>query len=193
MDPVHWLTRNRTRLAIALALFVLVGVPLHLAMKESSWAFNPTLLPLNSRAPHLQGPTLDGGAFDSATEFGRVKIYVFIDPTLRSSDRQGKMIRKWREMFDLQRVRIVPVLCGGTTEQQEKYAEQYELDRSLTVVDSGNIRAPKFNVQVPPATYVVDGVGRVQLADKKPGINQVAKAVETFQAPIGSRFLQRNK
>lgn len=164
MNPVQWLAQSKRRIGTAVAVFALLGLPLYLGVKDAIWAFAPELLPYNSRAPILQGPTLAGGKYDSTRHRGRMLIYVFVDPTLESADRQAKAMASWAQRYQPGQARMVTVLIGGDAGQQNAYAERHDLDPEWVVIDRKNTRAPKFRVFRPPVVYVIDGEGRIRFA-----------------------------
>ncbi|HPM77415.1 MAG TPA: hypothetical protein PK961_10010 [bacterium] len=194
MDAAQWLDGKRWRAAAALALFVLIGIPLHLGMKRATWAENPSLLPLNTRAPLLQGPNLAGDYYDSALDRGLVRVFVFLDPTRSAGSKQARAMQAWREDYPDGRVRLVTVFTAGDEQAQRAFAAKFSLDEKLTVFDRGGTRAPKFRAKNTPTIYVVDGTNVIRYATDKyvPGGNlPLREIIDGYLPPEGGRAHRR--
>ncbi|HPQ71383.1 MAG TPA: redoxin domain-containing protein [bacterium] len=194
MEAVQWLGGNRWRAAAALALFVLIGIPLHLGLKRATWAENPNLLPLNTRAPLLQGPNLAGEYYDSALDRGLVRVFVFLDPTRSAGAKQMRAMQAWREDYPDGRLRLVTVFTGGDESAHRHFAEKYSLNEKLTVFDRGGTRAPKFRAKNTPTIYVVDGTNVIRYATDKyvsGGNMQLREIIEGYLPPEGGRAQRR--
>ncbi len=165
MDLFALLAPNRRRAWLVVAVFVVLGLPLHYAIKTAG---DRGLLMLGEGAPVLQGPTLAGDdcEFDSTREHGRLLVVFFADPTRAASDEQAEIFEVWREKFAPQgdRFVFVTVLTGGTVAQGEAFAQAHDLPLADVVVDRGGYRKKPFHVRKTPTLYVIDPTGRICFA-----------------------------
>lgn len=194
VEAVQWLGGKRWRTATALALFVLIGIPLHLGLKRATWADNPNLLATNTRAPLLQGPNLAGEYYDSALDRGLVRVFVFLDPTLSAGSKQARAMQAWHEDYPDGRLRLVTVFTGGDESAHRTFAAKFSLDEKLTVFDRGGTRAPKFRAKNTPTIYVVDGTNVIRYATDKyvSGSNvQLREIIDGYLPPAGGRAQRR--
>ncbi|NLH49993.1 MAG: TlpA family protein disulfide reductase [Myxococcales bacterium] len=185
-----WLGNRRLAVAL-LAAAVLLGLPLHLAVKRLA---ERDLLAEGRRAPVLQGPTLAGGAYDSFRDRGRVLVIVFLDPTLASSDEQGKALAAWRDKYNDDRAVFITVLTDGAPEAASRFAARYGLNEAEVVIDRGATRRQPFKVKRYPTVYVIDRIGVVRYA--REGVVGARKgaflrALEDALPPAGSRLEPR--
>jgi hypothetical protein len=186
-----WLTHTRRRTYIALALFVLAGLPLYLWFKSALRAPAEDLLPYNSQAPVLEGPTLAGAEFNSLLYSGRVFVYVFLDPRFESASRLGAMIRAWNERWADGRALVIPVLVGADDRLQRDWAARFGVKLTRVVTDRAGSLCARFLVWDPPVIYVIDGTGKVRLATQTIGMGddrKLAAAVEKYLVSPSRRF-----
>jgi len=179
---------TKQRAALIIGILVVAGIPLHLLFKGAT---DISLLSYNERAPLLQGPTLDGGRYDSARDTGKVRVISFIDPRRASAVRQAQAVFKWNESYAEQPVVFITVLTGGTPDQQAQFARQTRLDPAYVVADEGGTRAPAFQVKSTPVVYVIDGLDRVRFAsDEAVPANhrKFREALEHYLPAAGRRF-----
>jgi hypothetical protein len=188
-----WLTHSRRRAYIALALFVLAGLPLYLGFKSALRGPAEELLPFNSQAPVLEGPTLAGSDFNSNSLLygGRVLVYVFIDPRFETASRLGAVIRRWNERWADGRALVIPVLIGANDKLQQDWAARFGVKLTRVVIDRAGKLCARFLVLDPPVIYVVDGTGKVRFAAQAAEMSddrKLAATVEKYLALPTRRF-----
>lgn len=196
MDLIGRLSRSPRRALLTVAVLVVVGLPLHAAIKTAG---DRGLLPLGQRAPVLQGPTLAGGDFDSTRDAGRLLVYLFLDPTMTSAVQQAEALTSWRERYgdkDDEHTVFVIVFTGGTPERQERFAETFHLDKRDVILDRGGYRQQPFRVTKTPTVYVVDRLGVLRFAAEgvvRRGDRDFNIAVTGYRPQPGSRLTPRKQ
>ncbi|MDP8225144.1 MAG: hypothetical protein P9L99_17415 [Candidatus Lernaella stagnicola] len=165
MDFWTTVVRQPKRAWLLAAVIVLLGLPLHCAVKDLG---RSTLPPTGSLSPVLQGPTLAGPAceYDSVRDHGRVIVVAFLDPTQVSSVRQGEILRAWREHYteEEQRVVFVLVFTDGVYAQQSSFAAACGIPLEDVVIDRGGYRQKPFGFRRTPAIFVIDTTGNLRFA-----------------------------
>jgi peroxiredoxin len=173
------LTRSRRRAIFAVVVVVLIGLPLHVAVKLRA---EGNLLAEGKRAPVLQGPTLDGGSYDSTADRGRVVVLSFVDPEYL----QGAALAAWQRQFaGDEQVRVVTVLIGGSRVRHEEFVKEFGLPPARVVVDHGGTRREPFRVEESPTTYIIDPLGAVAFAQAgvvKANHTRVHEVIEAWRA-----------
>jgi len=186
-----WLSHTRRRAYVALAIFVLAGLPLYLWFKSALHAPEEKLLLYNSQAPVLEGPTLSGADFNSLLYGGRVLVYVFVDPRFESASRLGTMIRAWNERWADGRALVIPVLVGGDDKVRQDWAARFAVKLTRVVIDRTGKLCARFLVLDPPVIYVIDGTGKVRFAAPASEMSEdkkLAATVEKYLASPTRRF-----
>ena len=153
--------RRRRWTTIGLAALVLAGIPLHLYLKRAG---DRGHFIEGMRAPiGWQAPTLaPDRVFDSASRewYTTVMVYVFVDPILAKSTRQGEALQAWHARYaGDRRLAIITVLAGDNAPEQSAYAQKYGLDPARTVTDRNGRVAEVFNITKMPTVFVVDPEG----------------------------------
>ena len=116
---------------------------------------------LGAPVPAFKRPSVQGSEFDTAAAAGRVLVVDFFaaycGPCQRALPAVERLARQRRDV----------VFVGVSLDDDADMARRQVLRHRLTfpvVHDAGNVLAGRFRVTDLPATFVVDGTGRVAWA-----------------------------
>ena len=135
---------------------------------------------LGERVPAFRRPSLQGATFDTGAATGRVLVVDFFAAYCPPCQRALPMVERLaRERRD---VVFVGVSLDGDADAALRQVARHRLTFPV-IHDPANTLAGRFRVTELPATFVVDGAGRVAWAS---GIGQsedaLARAVDAIHA-----------